>query len=307
MTIRLASTMGLLACLIVGACNNGATNDTTATTDRVASTKGDDQANVVGNATLTMGEESYELDFALCVIEPDNAVRIAASDNQSRPDYPVVRIRYFPDRVVKPPVFSVEFRQTVPHLLWRLDSGAIRPTEPGHTASGILNATEMTNDERGKRMIPMDESFNRDFSLDVRCSSSSPQPKASKPRRAASLTFDGKQYQFDFVMCAPGSLGTTMVVGSDKANRASYPMVRASVFPDQPPESVANTISLDFQNATPRVLWLRHEANIQKTNGGLVADGTLHGQEMTLQPNGLQKPVPLATDAIKSFALDVTC
>lgn len=137
--------------------------------------------------------------------------------------------------------------------------------------------------------------------------SSHPQPKANKQRRAATLAFDGKEYQFDFVMCAPGSQGTTMIVASDKANRSNYPMVRASIFPDQPPESVANTISLDFQNAEPRVLWLRHEARIEKTDFGLVANGKLHGQEMTIQPNGLQKPVPLTTDSIKSFSLDVKC
>ncbi len=156
-------------------------------------------------------------------------------------------------------------------------------------------------------LVACDSADSKPQSETTRTSSNQAQPKATKPRRAATLAFDGKQYQFDFVMCAPGSQGTTMVVASDQANRASYPMVRASIFPEQPPESVANTISLDFQNAKPRVLWLRHEAKIEKTDVGLLANGTLHGQEMTNQPNGLRKSVPLATDSIKSFALDVTC
>ncbi len=166
---RLRKTIGLLACLAVGACHDTATHNTASAADSATPTTSGDQANPAGNATLTLGEESYELDFAICVIDQDTAVRISASDERLRPEYPVVRIRYFPDRVAKPAVFSIEFRQTVPHLLWRLDSGSINPTTPGHAANGTLNATEMTNDERGKRMIPMGDSFNRNFSLDVRC------------------------------------------------------------------------------------------------------------------------------------------
>ncbi len=169
MTTSVGLTICLLACVVVGGCDKAATDDTASFADRPASAMDNNQTNTAGNATLSMGEESYALDFSICVIEPDNSVRIAASDNQSRPNYPVVRIRYFPDRVIKPPVFSIEFRQTVPHLLWRLESGSINPTATGHTANGTLNATEMTNDERGKRMIPLGDSFDRDFSLDIRC------------------------------------------------------------------------------------------------------------------------------------------
>lgn len=124
---------------------------------------------------------------------------------------------------------------------------------------------------------------------------------------SATLTLGETDYGFDFVMCAPGAGGTTMVIASDNAKRPEYPMVRASVFPDQPPESVANTMSVDFSNATPRVLWLLDTGLIQKTDDGLAASGDLKGSEMVRQAGGNQKPVPLATNGHKSFRFDVRC
>lgn len=121
------------------------------------------------SAELTLGDKRYHLDFALCVIEDTDAVWISASDKRKRPEFPSLRIRYFPERVVNPPVFSIEFHQTEPHILWRLETGSIRPTASGHDAEGTLNATQMTNGERGRRMLPMGDAHNRNFTLDVQC------------------------------------------------------------------------------------------------------------------------------------------
>lgn len=120
-------------------------------------------------AELALGEAHYRLDFTTCVDEESGAVWISASDEQTRAAFPSIRIRYFPDRTVKPPVFSVEFLRADPRVLWRLESGTIQPTTTGHEATGIMNATEMTDDEQGRRMLPMDASNNRAFVLKVRC------------------------------------------------------------------------------------------------------------------------------------------
>ncbi|MEM7433461.1 MAG: hypothetical protein AAF351_16170, partial [Pseudomonadota bacterium] len=93
-----------------------------------------------------------------------------------------------------------------------------------------------------------------------------PEPAAKTTQPRAMLTLDGQSYDFDFVMCAPGAGGTTMLVASDKANRPEYPTVRTSVFPNQPPDSNMHTMSADFQNAQPRTLWLLDGGLVEKTD-----------------------------------------
>ncbi|MEL7491950.1 MAG: hypothetical protein AAGJ73_14630 [Pseudomonadota bacterium] len=132
-------------------------------------------------------------------------------------------------------------------------------------------------------------------------------PSKIKKKAHATLMLGGTDYSFDWVMCAPGPQGSVMVIASDTAKRPEFPMVRASVFPDQPPESVANTMSADFSNAQPRILWLRDQGVIQKTENGVVASGALKGSEMVVQANGNTKPKSLDKNVQQSFHFKADC
>ncbi|MEM7433215.1 MAG: hypothetical protein AAF351_14940 [Pseudomonadota bacterium] len=134
-----------------------------------------------------------------------------------------------------------------------------------------------------------------------------PEPAAKTTEPRATLTLDGQSYDFDFVMCAPGAGGTTMLVASDKANRPEYPTVRTSVFPNQPPDSNMHTLSADFQNAQPRTLWLLDGGQVEKTDKNITASGHLQGSQMVPQPDGINKPVVISENGRKTFELDASC
>lgn len=122
------------------------------------------------SALLTLGEQTYSLDFVLCYQEPDSSVRIELGDVEARAGYPSISVwlRDSDPRSVKPQIFSINFYRTKPRLLWRFENGDYEKTASGFVASGYVNGTVL--DKTAERfMTPLSEDKNQKFDLKVTC------------------------------------------------------------------------------------------------------------------------------------------
>ncbi len=131
------------------------------------------------------------------------------------------------------------------------------------------------------------------------------EPALAADNRAI-LIFGDVTITFDSVICVPGLKQSA--IASDRQKRTGFPTIVVG-WSDaaQTGGAVRNSVSVDFDDGDERRLWLLDTGDVEKTESGFTAEGTLRGSRMIEQPNGNHKREPLQDGAVKSFNLKLRC